>query len=223
MAFALIAKSPDEALRTRRLAALLVLAIALALGVWRAASLLTGPDLAHHSPAEASLASLIEPVSGKNRARVSVSHNREGGRTVFVLLDSGGGPVKADIERILTAAAAIDPARGDRLAIEETVFARGLPGRPDSAAWVELGSLGAIALLAAGLALFPGRVAATAAAPARERPTDARSELRAEPTLRPLRGTQADVPADVVDLARRDPARAAEVLRGWMQARDKAG
>jgi hypothetical protein len=222
MAFALIAKSPEEALRTRRLAALLVLAIALALGVWRAAGLLTGPDMAHHSPAEASLAALIEPVSGKNRARVSVSHNREGGRTVFVLLDTGGGPVKADLERILTTAAGLDTARGDRLAIEETVFARGLPGRPDSAAWVELGSLGVIALLAAGLALFPGRAQAVQAE-TRERLADTRNEIRPEPTLRPLRGSQADVPADVVDLARRDPARAAEVLRGWMQARDKVG
>ncbi|MFN7056020.1 hypothetical protein [Hyphomonas sp.] len=221
MAIGLVASTPEEAIRTRRLAALLILAIALALGVWRAASLLTGPDMTHHSPAEASLAALVEPLSGKNRARVSVTHNREGGRTVFVLLDAGAGavPVKADVERVLTAAAGIDPARGDRLAVEETVFARGLPGRPDAAAWAELGALGIMGLLAAAIAMFPGRApAASVTVRAETRP-----EIRPEASIRPLRPAAVPLPSDAVELARRDPAKAAEVLRGWIGARDKAG
>lgn len=215
-----LAATPEEAVRTRRLAALVILAVALALGVWRASSLLTGPDLVHHSPAEASLAALAEPVTGKGRLRVSMTHNREGGRTVFVLLDAGAGPVKADLERILTSAAGIDAARGDRLVVEETVFARGLPGRPDGAAWMELGGLGFMAFLAAGIALFPGR---SPAASARELAAGHRNEPRAEPVMRPLRPVAAPVPSDATELARRDPAKAAEVLRGWMQSRDKAG
>jgi hypothetical protein len=220
MAIGLVASTPEEAIRTRRLAALLVLAIALALGVWRAASLLTGPEITHYSPAEASLAALVEPLSGKNRSRVSVTYNREGGRTVFVLLDAGAGaaPVKADVARVLTSAAGIDAARGDRLAVEETVFARGLPGRPDAAAWSELGALGIIGLLAAAIAMFPGRMPVPV--PVRG---ETRSDVRVEPGLRAIRPSAAPLPAEAVDLARRDPAKAAEVLRGWIGARDKTG
>ncbi|MFN4024229.1 MAG: hypothetical protein ACK4MQ_05320 [Hyphomonas sp.] len=207
--------------RTLRLATLVILAVALSLGVWRASSLLTEPDTTPNSPAEASIAALVEPIAGPRRARVSVMRNPEGGRTVFVLLDAAAAPAAPELQRILPAAAGLQLDRADRLIIEETVFARGLPGRPDSAAWMELGGLGLISFIAAGIALVSLRTEA-AQLPPREAAAPVPADLRPEPA-RPLRAVPvAMAPPDASDVARRDPARAAAVLRRWMADREDA-
>lgn len=217
------ADSGLEAGRIVRLAALVALFLALSLCVWRGSSLLTGAAATPRSAAEASLAALIDPVAGPGNSRISIAFNAEGGRTLFVLLDTPAAPMAGDLQRILPEAAGLDFKRGDKLIIEQAAFARGLPGRPDTAAWLELGALGLIALISAGIALATlSRGAAPAAvSPLRETDRAAAAELRAE-ALRPLRPL-APVPApEAADMARRDPARAAAVLRGWMSDREEA-
>jgi hypothetical protein len=127
-----------------RLAALAALFLALSLCVWRASSLLTGSAAQPKSPAEASLAALIDPIAGPGNSRISIAFNAEGGRTVFVLLDAPAAPVAGDLQRILPEAAGLDTARGDKLLIEQAAFARGLPGRPDTAASAALAGAGAL-------------------------------------------------------------------------------
>lgn len=216
------AAGQDTQGRTLRLAALVILATALSLGVWRASSLLTEPDTAPSTPAEASIAALVEPIAGPRRARVSVSRNPEGGRTVFILLDASAAPAGPQLQRILPAAAGLQLERADRLVIEETVFARGLPGRPDSAAWMELGGLGLISLIAAGIALVSLRTDTALQRPQGGSASPHPADLRPEPA-RPLRAVPVAVaPPEAGDVARRDPARAAAVLRKWMADREDA-
>lgn len=200
-----------------RLGALVMLFLALSLGVWRAASLLTGSEPISRSPAEISLAGLIDPVAGPGNFRLAISHNPEGGRTVFLLLDADAAAASADLQRILPDAAGLDFKRGDKLIIEQTSFARGLPGRLDTAGWLELGGLGLIALISASMALAtlrPGAVQVSGASPLRYRDPSA-ATARPE-SVRPLRPVPAAPAPEAADLARRDPARAAAVLRGWM-------
>lgn len=205
-----------------QLAALAALFLALTLGVWRASSLLTGAGAEPRSPAEASLAALIDPVAGPGNFRISMAFNAEGGRTVFVLLDAPVAAVAGDLQRIVPEAAGLDIKRGDKLVIEQAVFASGLPGRPDTAAWLELGALGLISLISAGIALATLRQAAApiAAVPVRETERAA-GDLRAEP-LRALKPIAPSPAPEAGSLARRDPARAAAVLRGWMSDREEA-
>lgn len=201
-----------------RLAALAALFLALSLCVWRASSLLTGSAAQPKSPAEASLAALIDPIAGPGNSRISIAFNAEGGRTVFVLLDAPAAPVASDLQRILPEAAGLDTAHGDKLLIEQAAFARGLPGRPDTAAWLELGALGLISLISAGIALITLRPQPLPAlAPSRP---EAIPEARGE-TLRALRPVAPPSAADASDVAQRDPARAAEVLRRWMRGREE--
>lgn len=204
-----------------RLAALAALFLALSLCVWRASSLLTSPGPEPKSPAEASLARLIDPVAGPGNSRISIAFNAEGGRTVFVLLDMPAAPVAGDLQRILPAAAGLDPARGDKLLIEQAAFARGLPGRPDTAAWLELGALGLISLISAGIGLATLRLPAAPPLAAHRPETDrAIPEARGE-TLRALRPVAPPTAAEAGDVAQRDPARGAEVLRSWMRGREE--
>lgn len=220
MAFTGAANAGDTR-QAMRLAALAVVFLALALGVWRASSLLAGGTDSPRSPAEASLSSLMEPIAGPGNSRISIALNADGGRTVFVLLDADAAPVAGDLQRILPEAAGLDFTRGDKLIIEQAVFARGLPGRPDTAAWLELGALGLISLISAGIAIATLRQgqAAAQAAPVREaeRP---HYEMRPEP-LRPVRAIGSAASAEAGDVAHRDPARAAAVLRGWMSGREE--
>ena len=205
-----------------RLAALAALFLALSLCVWRASNLLTGAESEPKSPAEASLARLIDPVAGPGNSRISIAFNAEGGRTVFVLLDMPAAPMAGDLQRILPEAAGLDPARGDKLIIDQAAFARGLPGRPDTSGWLELSALGLISLISAGIALVTLRLP-HAAAPVARRPEEERvmPEARVEP-MRALRSMPVPAPADASDVAQKDPARAAEVLRGWMRGREEA-
>ncbi|MBY9067374.1 hypothetical protein K1X12_10715 [Hyphomonas sp. WL0036] len=197
-----------------RLAALLMLFLALSLAVWRASSLLTGSQPDPRSPAEASLLNLIEPIAGAGNARVTIARNPEGGRTLLLLLDARAATAAGDLQRILPDAAGLDFKRGDKLVIEQAAFARGLPGRPDTAAWLELSALGLISLISAGMALSTLRPAGSVAAPAPAREPE--REMRVEP-LRPLRPIAPVSVPDASEAARRDPAKAAAVLRGWMR------
>ncbi|ABI78752.1 hypothetical protein HNE_1391 [Hyphomonas neptunium ATCC 15444] len=221
MAFTHAAIATDTG-RAIRLAALAVVFLALSLGVWRASSLLTGGADSPRSPAEASLSTLIDPIAGPGNARTSVAFNAEGGRTVFVLLDAPAAPVAGDLQRILPEAAGLDFTRGDKLIIEQAAFARGLPGRPDTAAWLELGALGLISFISAGMALATLRRSPVPAIPAPVRePERAHSGPRSD-ILRPSRPVMPAPVAEAGDVAKRDPVRSAAVLRGWMTGGEDA-
>lgn len=212
----------QAAQRFARALALAACALAITLGAWRASAVLTAPptQIADLSAAEASLARIVDPIAGSGMARVSIARNAEGGRTVLVLLDASARDTALQLERIIPVAAGLTTAGADRVIIEEAVFARGLPGRPDTMAWTELGALGLIASLCGWLALRPGTQVQTSkplpdAAPVYARP--------AEP-VRPVRIVNA-MPgtSDAGELVRRDPARAAAVVRSWIGPKDEAG
>ncbi|MCU0732306.1 MAG: hypothetical protein MUE84_12075 [Hyphomonas sp.] len=203
---------------------LAMLACALALGLlcWRGGALLTGPGTPiSASPAEAALADVLAPVAGPGLSRLSVTFNAEGGRTILLLLDDRAADRLPDLQRIAPIAAGIIPERGDKLVIETVAFAEGLPGRPDAAAWAELAGLGGLVLIAGALAFLSGR-AAPQAMPAAQILSAPQAEDRPREVPRPIRPVPAAAPASsgAVDMARRDPARAAAVVRGWMADRD---
>ena len=198
-------------------------ALAMGLLAWRGVALLTGPGApVSASPAEAALADILSPVTGPGLSRLSVSYNAEGGRTVLILLDQTAVDRIPDLQRIAPLAAGILPERGDKLIIETVAFAGGLPGRPDAAAWAELAGLAALVLIGGAIALFarppaPQLVRSPQILPASE-PAE-----RPRETPRPLRAVAAAPQTGAAaDIARRDPARAAAVVRGWMNSRDDA-
>jgi hypothetical protein len=201
-----------------RLLATLACALALGLLAWRGAGLLTQPGPpAAASPAEAALADVLSPVAGPGLSRVSLSWNAEGGRTLLLLIDESATPRLGDLQRIAPVAAGLSAEKGDRLVIETVTFANGLPGRPGLAAWAELAGLAALVLLAGLITHLSGR-SAPVPAPATEilsAPVPMPAERPREP-VRAIRPVPAAEPA--AEIARRDPARAAAVVRGWMRA-----
>lgn len=208
-----------------RLAATLVAALALALLAWRGTSLLTSaPPARAASPAEAALAEVIAPVAGPGLSRLSVTYNAEGGRTVLILLDETSAARIPELERIAPLAAGLIPERGDRLVIETLAFAPGLPGRPGLAEGLELAALAALVLLGGVIAVM-SRPAAPVPQPATQTlsPVPAPAE-RPREAPRPVR-VAAPAPAPetaVVDLVRKDPTKAASVVRGWLTAKEDA-
>ena len=202
---------------------LAMLACALALGLlcWRGAALLTGPGAAiSASPAEAALADVLTPVAGPGLSRLSVTFNAEGGRTVLLLVDDRAAGRLPELQRIAPIAAGLIPERGDKLVIETVAFAEGLPGRPDAAAWAELAGLGVLVLIAGALAVLAGKPAPVSQPVTQILPAPQPAE-RPREAPRAVRPVSVVPPADgAVDIARRDPARAAAVVRGWMTSRD---
>ena len=202
---------------------LAMLACALALGLlcWRGAALLTGPGApVSASPAEAALADVLSPVAGPGLSRLSVTYNAEGGRTVLLLVDDRASARLPELQRIAPIAAGIIPERGDKLIIETVAFAEGLPGRPDAAAWAELAGLAALVLIGGALAVLAGQSAPIPVPAAQILPAPLAAE-RPREAPRPVRPVAAAPSPDAaVEIARRDPARAAAVVRGWMNAKD---
>lgn len=200
-----------------RLLATLACALALGLLAWRGAALLTQPGPVAASTAEAALADVLSPVAGPGLSRVSLSWNAEGGRTLLLLIDESATPRLGDLQRIAPVAAGLSAEKGDRLVIETVTFATGLPGRPGLAAWAELIGLAALVLLAGLITHLSGR-SAPAPVPATQilsAPAPMPAERPREP-VRAIRPVPAAEPA--AEIARRDPAKAAAVVRGWMRS-----
>lgn len=212
-----IGKAADEGL-TGLMRPLAMLACALALGLlcWRGAALLTGPAApVAANPAEAALTDVLSPVAGQGLSRLSVTYNVDGGRTVLILLDESASARIPDLQRIAPLAAGLIPQQGDRLVIETVAFAGGLPGRPDAAAWAELAGLGLLVLIGGALAILPGKPAPV---PMPSAQIISAPIADAPERIRPLRTVSpAPVPDAAVDLARRDPAQAAAIVRGWIK------
>ena len=193
--------------------------IALGLLAWRGSTLLTAdhPLPASATPLEASLMNVVDPVAGPGNARISVTTTATGGRTVLVLLDAAEAAKASMIESLVTTAARLDVTSGDLLVIQTAPFARGAPGRPDAEAYGELALLALLAGLAGWLGFAP-RMDSEVPGMVREypeAPPEAPVRSLATTPIRPLRTVP--VTSDVADLARKDPARAADILRGWMK------
>lgn len=207
-----------------RLLALLVLAIALSLLAWRGASLLTRPPApVAANAAEAALADIIAPIAGPGLSRLSVSYNADGGRTVLILLDETAAARIPELERIAPLAAGLIPERGDRLVIETVTFAAGLPGRPQPSAWLELTGLGLLVIFGGALVFLTAQPAPALKPAAHTLAPIAPPAERLHEAPRPTRPVAAPAPETAAsEIARRDPARAAAVVRGWLSAKDEA-
>ena len=161
---------------------------------------------------------MLSPIAGPGLSRVSLSWNPEGGRTLLLLIDESAAPRLGDLQRIAPIAAGLSVEKGDRLVIETVSFAAGLPGRPGLAAWAELTGLTALVLLAGLITHLSGKgllvqapatqiiSAPTPMPPPAERPREPLRAIRPVPVAEPA-----------AEIARRDPAKAAAVVRGWMR------
>lgn len=207
-----------------RALALAALVIALGLLAWRGSLLLTSdnPLPATATPLEASLMNIVEPVAGPGNARISVNTSATGGRTVLVLLDAGASAQASTIESLVTAAARLDIMTGDLFVMQQAAFAKGAPGRPDAAAYGELSFLALLAGLLVWLTFVPrAEMVFEAAEEAPLRTMAPTPERHLVPA--PIHPVRTALPvSDAAELARKDPARAADILRGWMTNRSDA-
>ena len=197
-----------------RAVALAALVVSLGLLGWRGMDMLTRAPASPGplSQAETSLLSVAEAIAGPGHVRVSVARRAGGGRQVLVLLDEAAGADAETIARVVTAAAAIDDAKGDTVDLQRVSFAPAMTGAPTPSDWTELSLLALLAGLAAWLGFAPARSATTQVELVRETLSS-----RMAPVPQPVRPAQAPQRAqDAADLARRDPARAADIVRGWM-------
>ncbi|MBU2606479.1 MAG: hypothetical protein KKC43_11390 [Alphaproteobacteria bacterium] len=215
--------NPGAGLSPRALA-LVAFVIALGLLAWRGSALLTSdnPLPATATPLEASLMNIIEPVAGPGNARISVNTSATGGRTVLVLLDIGASAQAPTIESLVTAAARLDIMAGDLFVMQQAAFAKGAPGRPDAVAYGELSFLALLAGLLGWLSFVPrAEMVFETIEDAPLHALSSASERKLAPT--PIHPVRSALPtSDAAELARKDPARAADILRGWMSNRTDA-
>lgn len=218
-----IATPTNSAMPSTRALALFAFLLATILGCWRAADIFTtnAPDWQPASATEASLMGILEPVAGAGNLRLSVTGDAGSGRTVMILLSSKAADVAPTVERLAESVAMVQPEAGDQLIVEQADFANGHPGQPTTEEWIELGLLSALSILLAWLGFAPaGRPApeVLTAAPTEPVHTDTASILPAA-TRKPMPVLEPD---EAADLARKDPARAASVLRSWMRGEGDA-
>lgn len=207
-----------SAMPAPRALALIAFVLALGLLIWRGNALFNAPT-DRWEPAsltEASLLGVLEPVAGEGNVRLTINKGAGKGRKVLILLSSDAAGASGAIERIATVAADIDPDRGDHLTIETAEFATSPAGQLTREGWAELSAFGVLCALLAWLGLLPakpadGRVETSRFEPARTIDPD----LQAAPSV-PVR-KPLPAPSEAADLARKDPGKAAEVLRGWMK------
>ena len=125
------------------------------------------------------------------------------------------------IRRIPTSAVGIEATFGDTLIIEQASFAAGMPGRASPEAMAELALMGVLASLLGWMTLtaqpirVPEAELVATSLPAR------RAHAEAEPARRPAPLPSA-LPQDASAAARKDPAKAADILRGWMNDKGEA-
>lgn len=198
-----------------RALALAACVVALGLLAWCGGEVLTrAPATAGPlSQSEASLLSVAEAVAGQGHVRVSVSRQAGKGRQVLVMVDQSAAVDDAILSQLVTSAAGLSAEAGDRVQLQRVPFAPGISGAPSPRDWAELSLLALLAGLAGWIGVkSPSRQTTVPVELVRE-------TLPARMTPQPaaFQTTHADAPNDkAADLARQDPSRAADVLRGWM-------
>ena len=167
------------------------------------------------SAIERELTYLLEPITGADKVRVSVTGRTD--RTVLVMIDGEIGSdlrsARAQIENILIASLGFDPAT-DTLTLTQFPFARGVGGSLTALEIAELTGLGLLcAILFGGVLGLPARPTQTespAPAPRREPPRVQPARLPA-----PTPGS-ADELGDAASLAESRPNETASIVRNWL-------
>lgn len=167
------------------------------------------------SSVERELTYLLEPITGTDRVRVSVTGRTP--KTVLVMVDgdvaSDLRSLRARVESVLSASIAFDP-QADTLTLSQFPFARGVGGTLEPLQIAELTGLGLLSLILLVALLSPQKQIVTAAAAPEPR--------LAEPQYaRPVRLPAPQVNADedlhaASSLAETKPNETANLVRGWM-------
>ena len=194
--------------------ALVACVVALGLLAWRGSAVFARAPAAPGplSQSEASLLSVAEAIAGQGHVRVSVARQPGQGRQVLVLLDEQVEAADATLIRVVSLAAGLDESKGEAVDLQRVAFAPGVSGGPQPGDWAELSLLAFLAGITGWLGLTAPRRDEAPVEVIRETLPPRMAGAPAEP-LSPV------LPArngDAADLARRDPARAADVVRSWM-------
>lgn len=202
---------------TTRLLALAALFIAAGLLAVRAYDVFgSAPSEPIGSPIERELTYLLEPITGNNRVRVTVSNSRP--RQILVMVD---GEVASDmrllrsrVEDILTASIAYD-AEADSLKLSQFPFAHGVGAALTPLQIAELSGLGLLTLALLGLVL--GRQGSHTTAPTAPEPVTALPPIASRAAPRPLpMSTSDDEMRAAGTLAETKPNETANLVRGWL-------
>ena len=207
-----ITRSATPSTRALALAACVV---ALGLLAWRGSEVMTRTPASPGplSQSEASLLSVAEAVAGQGHVRVSIARQPGGVRQVLLLLDDKTGVDDAALSNMISLAAGLDTGKGERVELQRAAFAPGISGAPLPRDWAELSLLALLAGLAGWIGFKSDRHESTAPVELVQETLPARMAPQSvEPSVRPL-PVQGD---EAADLARRDPGRAADVVRAWM-------
>lgn len=212
-------KSRGATPSTRALA-LAACVVALGLLAWRGSEVLTRAPAAPGplSQTEASLLAVAEAMAGQGHVRVSVTRKAGTGEKILVLLDDKAAVEDAALVRVVASAAGLSDHDGDRVDLQRVPFAPGVTGKPLPRDWAELSLLALLAGLAGWLGYrAPGREDAPAELVCETLP----ARLAPQPA-EPLKPVTPARSSEAADLARQDPAGAADVVRGWMGRRGDA-
>lgn len=167
------------------------------------------------SAIERELTYLLEPITGAEKVRVSVTGRTD--RTVLVMIDGEMGSdlrtARAQIENILIASLGFDPAT-DTLTLTQFPFARGVGGSLTTLEIAELSGLGLLcAILFAGVLgvpALPARTEAPGPTPRREPPMAQPARLPA-----PMTSIGAEL-SEAAKLAEAKPNETASIVRNWL-------
>lgn len=195
----------------------LAFVLVLALGSWRAMTILTRPLPAPAgSQLERSSLSLLETLAGPGDVRLSI-RPYGGGKTWLVLInqaETDAAPQLSErIESVLVASGYFDPVR-DTLSVQQYAFAPGLSLRPAPRDYAELTILAVLAGILGLAAIGMGRQT-DHAQPLQM--TAAQPDMPAPQSLKPVAVQPRTQPRQMVAVkASTDPSGAANVLRKWM-------
>lgn len=167
------------------------------------------------STAEQEITYLLEPITGADKVRVSMTGLSE--KTVLIMIDGEVStdlrPLRTQVENVLSASIGFDAER-DTLTLSQFPFARGVGGKLTPLQIGELTGLGLLCLLLAGQAFSPRQVAAPTAPP---RQPDPISPMPHQPArLAPPRAAPEPDYQNAATLAETKPDDTAKLVRGWM-------
>ena len=205
---------------TTRLLALAAFVLAAGLLSLRAFDLFGTPETEPvGGAAERELTYLLEPITGEDRIRVSVTGHSP--KSVLVMIDGEMGSdlrtVRTQIENILVASIGFD-LETDTLTLSQFPFARGVGASLTPLEIAELTGLGLLALILLGAAFAPSAAPApTPLARPQDRPIEAARQTRPAPqVLEPNQDLDA-----ATTLAETQPRQTANLVRDWMSYREE--